>query len=254
MHSIAVVPHFPPYTWPSLALGVLMLPAAVQAGPWEVGSISPSKSKQIKVEITKKHTSARDTWGLPVLKFAAPLNDDLSYQIATGYGIVDRTSAAPRGGAKDLAAKLKWLILDESEKYPALLLEPKLTLDTGDVTSGVSDGVTTLKTSLRAGKQFGKFHVTGEIRYTHGYTHHYDNIIGYGGLIEYAANERWTMGMDLLNDRPVHDSGRYHLRSNFALKLKATHKVEVQGLIGRSIENHRGKLATNIELVSKYKF
>lgn len=237
-----------------LSLVALALPAAALAGPWEVGSTSPSKDRKVKAEVTWKHTDSKDTWARPVLKFAAPLAKDLSYEISAGYGIVERSSGAVRSGAKDVTAKMKWRFLGETGSRPALLVEPKFTFDTGDVASGVGGGVTTLKLPIRAGKQFGKFRLTGEIFHTHGFAHHYDDVLGYGGLVEYSPNERWVVGMDLLNDRPVHDGGRYHLRGDAAFKFKASGNVELQGLIGRSAENRRGELATNAKLVAVYKF
>ncbi len=230
------------------------LPAVAVAGPWEVGGTSPSKTKKIEVEVSRKHTDSRDTWARPVLKFAAPLGDDLSYEVAAGYGVVEKSSGPTRGGAKDVTAKLMWRFLDETDRRPVLLVEPKFTFDTGDASSGVGGGVTTLKTPLRGGKRFGKVRLTGEVFYTHGFAGEYDDLVGYGGLVEYSPNERWVVGMDVLNDRPIHEGGRYHVRGDVAFKFKAADSVELQGLIGRSVENRRGELAANVNFVAAYKF
>lgn len=237
-----------------LLLALLALPATALAGPWEVGNTNPSKTKKIKLEFTGKYTATKDSYGIPVVKFAAPLADDLSFEIATGYGIVDKPPEGSRGGARDATAKLKWRVIDETDGRPALLLEPKFTFDTGDTRAGVGGGSTTLKMPIRAGKQFGPVRLTGEFFYTHDFDHDDEDILGYGGLIEYAPHERWVVGIDLLSDRPARDASRYHLRSNVAVKLKATPKTELQALIGRSLENRRGELATNVKFVASFKF
>ena len=237
-----------------LMAAALALPCVALAGPWEVGGTSPSKQKKLKAEVTWKHTDAKDVWARPVLKFAAPLAEGLSYEVAAGYGIVEKDNGLVRGGARDVSAKLKWRFVEEADRRPAFLVEPKFTFATGDSASGVGGGVTTLKTPVRAGKQFGRFRVTAEVSHTHGFAHGYKDLVGYGGLLEYAPDSRWTVGVDLLADRPVHEGSRYHLRSNAAFKYKAGKNVELQGLLGRSIENRRGELATSAKLVAVYKF
>lgn len=237
-----------------LAIAALAFPCIALAGPWEVGSTSPSKQKKVKAEVTWKHTDSKDTWARPVLKFAAPLADDLSYEIAAGYGIVEKANGTTRSGARDFTAKLKWRFLAETDDRPAFLVEPKFTFDTGDKAAGIGGGVTTLKTPVRAGKQFGKIRLTGEVFYTHGFARDYDDVIGYGGLLEYAPDSHWIVGVDLLDDRPVDHGSRHHLRGDVAFKYKANKHVELQGLLGRSVENQRGELATNAKFVAVYKF
>lgn len=236
------------------SLVLLAVPTTTLAGPWEVGSTNPSKTKKIKMELTGKYTDSKDTYGVPVLKFAAPLADDSSFEVATGYGVVDKSQQGSRGGARDITAKLMWRFIGETDHRPAFLLEPKFTFDTGDTGSGVGGDATTLKMPVRAGKQFGSVRLTGELFYTHGFRHDYEDVAGYGGLIEYSPHERWVVGVDLLNDRPAHAGSRYHLRSNAAIKLKATPKIELEALVGRSIENRRGEPATSVKFVASFKF
>ncbi len=236
------------------SLPLLGISPSTLAGPWEIGSTNPSKTKKIKIEFTRKHTDSKDTYGFPILKFAAPFSDDLSFEAAAGYGAVDTPQRGSRGGAKDITAKLMWRFIGKSGNRPAFLLEPKFSFDTGDTASGVGAGVTTLKMPLRAGKQFGKVRLTAEVFHTHGFKHAYTDIVGYGGLIEYSPHERWIVGIDLLNDHPLHDGGAHHLRSNAAVKLKATSRIELQALVGRSVENRRGESATNVKFVASFKF
>jgi hypothetical protein len=237
-----------------LALSTFALPQLAHAGPWEVGSTSPSKSRKIKAEVTWKHTDSKDTWARPIIKIGGPLNSNLSYEVGGGYGIIEKANGTTRSGARDLTGKLKWRFLTETATRPAFLVEPKFTFNTGDATSGVGGGVSTLKTPVRAGKQFGDFRLTGEVFYTHGFAHRYDDTLGYGGLLEYSPNDRWILGVDVINDRPVDDGGRYHVRTEGAFKFKLNSAVELQGLIGRSVENRRGELATNAKFVMAVKF
>lgn len=237
-----------------LAIATLVAPVIAFAGPWEVGSVSPAKTMKLKAEVTYKHTDSKDTWARPAIKFAGPLTPDMSYEIAGGYGVVEKDNGFERGGSRDVSAKVKWRLLHETESRPVFVVEPKVTFGSGDQAAGISDGVTTLKLPLRAAKKFGRTRLTGEAFYTHGFDHDYRDLVGYGGLLECSLSEPLVVGIDLLADRPTHDPGKYHLRSNVAFKWYATKTFEVQGLVGRSIANHRGSLATSAELVTVYKF
>ena len=166
---------------------------------------------------------------------------------------MEKSSGFTYSGAKDMAAKLMWQFLDETSSRPVFLMEPRLAFVIDDASSGVGAGFTTLKVPLRGGKRFGKVRLTGEVFYTRGFARNYSDMVGYGGLVEYSPDERWVVGVDLFNDCPVHDR-RYHLRSNAAVKFKAVHNVELQGLIGRSVENRRGELATNFRFIASYTF
>ena len=238
----------------ALALVLAMgLPATSMAGPWEVGGTTPSKTRTFKFELAWKHTATKDTWTRPVLKFGAPLADNLSYEVSGGYGAVENRGQPTRGGMKDFTGALKWGLMRQAEHGVDMMLEPKLTFDTGDVASGVGGGVTALKLPLRVGRNFGKVYLTGEVRYTHGFASHYTDLAGYGGLVEYKPNARWVVGVDLINDRPVHGSGD-HWRSNVAFKYKPDKHWEWQGLLGRSLHNARGLMATSVQFELAYKF
>lgn len=238
-----------PTVW---SFALFVLPAAVMAGPWEVGGVGLRETQEVTLEAGWRRIDSKETWAVPVLKLAAPLGDDLSYEVSAGYRILERSPGGTRRGAKDIAAKLMWQFLGETASRPVLLMEPKLTFVI-DAASGGMGGVTTLKMPLRGGKRFGKIRLTGEVLYTHGFARDYDDLVGYGGLVEYSPDERWVVGVDLFNDCPVHD-GRYHLRGNAAFKFKAMDNVELQGLIGRSVENRRGELATNVRFIASYTF
>lgn len=237
-----------------LALVALVAPVVALAGPWEVGSVSPSKTMKVKAEVTYKHTDSKDTWARPVIKFAKPLTPDMSYEFSGGYGIVEKDGGFERGGSRDISGKIKWRLLRETESLPVFVVEPKVTFGSGDQQAGISDGVTTLKLPLRAAKTFGKIRVTAETFYTRSFDHQKDDTVGYGGLLEYTVSKPLVVGIDLLADRPTGEPGKYHLRTNVAFKWYPTKKFEVQGLVGRSIENRRGQLATAAELVTVYKF
>lgn len=241
-------------------MAVLMLlamgcPLVALAGPWEVGGTGIDTGYKFKVELGYKGTATQTNWVKPGIGFAAPLNSRLSYEIAVGHGMVE-TTMGKSSGMRDLDAKIKWKLQEENgERHDlAWLLEPKLTLPTGDKAAGIGGDRTSLELPLRAGKTLGKIYLTGEFRYTHVFDDDHDQLVGYGGLVEYFPSNKWVIGVDLISDMPLGDSALYHLRSNAAIKWKPSKAFEIQALLGRSITNRRGLMTTSAKVVAEFKF
>lgn len=230
-------------------------PLATLAGPWEVGGTGIDAGYKFKVELGYKDTAAKTDWVRPGIGFAAPLNPRLSYEISVGHGVAESTSERS-GGMRDVDAKIKWKLQEESDPANDLawLLEPKLTLPTGDKAAGISGDRTSLELPLRAGKTLGKVYLTGEFRYTHVFDDGHDPMVGYGGLVEYFPSSKWVVGVDLISDMPMGNSASYHLRSNAGIKWRPGTTFELQGLLGRSIANRRGLMTTNAKIVAEFKF
>lgn len=235
-----------------LAMGC---PLAALAGPWEVGGTGIDTGYKFKVELGYKDTATQTNWVRPGMGFAAPLSSRLSYEIAVGHGAVESTRGKS-SGMRDLDAKIKWKLQEENGERNDLawLLEPKLTLPTGDKAAGISGDRTSLELPLRAGKTLGKIYLTGEFRYTHVFDNGHDQLVGYGGLVEYFPSDMWVVGVDLISDMPLGDSALYHLRSNAAVKWRPGKAFEIQALLGRSIANRRGPMTTSAKLVAEFKF
>lgn len=225
-----------------------------RAGPWEVGGTGIDKTRKLKAEIALKRTRSQDQWVRPGFGYAAPWTERLSYEVGLGHGVVEDADGRRRSGTRDFEAKLKWQLQEEDGRRLAWLFEPKLTLPTGDRGAGIGGERTALELPLRAGRTVGKLYFTGEVRYTHVFEGGHDRLAGYGGLVEYFPNPRWVVGVDLINDMPVDDRGRYHLRSNLAGKWRPNAHFELQALLGRSIENRRGEPVTSMKVVAEYKF
>lgn len=230
-------------------------PFTAIAGPWEVGGTGVDTGYKFKMELGYKNTAAQTNWVRPGIGFAAPLNSRLSYELAIGHG-VNESSSASSSGLRDLDLKLKWKLQQQDSASNNLdwLLEPKLTLPTGDNAAGIGGEKTSLELPLRAGRNFGKLYVTGEVRYTHVFDPGYDKLFGYGGLVEYFPSEKWVVGVDLITDMPLGEASLYHLRSNAAVKWKPSKSFELQTLLGRSLSNQRGLATTSAKMVAEFKF
>ncbi|MGB3392728.1 MAG: transporter, partial [Stenotrophomonas sp.] len=136
--------------------------AAALAGPYETGSTSTAKGLKFKSNVQLKHGADKDTWVLPKLGVGGPLADNLELSVGTGYGRIERAGGSDSHGMRDLSVGMKWRLLDEQGRRPALAIEPSLSLPTGDRASGVGKGAYSLELPVRASRRFGDVRLTGE--------------------------------------------------------------------------------------------
>jgi hypothetical protein len=239
----------------SLAMlcGAALAPEAF-AGPWEVGGTGIDRKRKLKAEVALRESPDSRVWARPVLGYALPFNDTMSFEVAYGYGVMEQ-GAQRRGGTRDLDVKLKYQLAQETPARLAWLIEPKLSLPVGDERSGVGRGRYALELPLRASRTIGALTYTGEARYTHVFgAAQAQQLWGVGGLVEYVPSPTWVVGIDLFADTAFHEAGRYHVRSNVAGKWRPSDAFEVQALVGRSIRNQRGPAQTSYKLVFEYKY
>ena len=223
-------------------------------GPWEVGGTGIDRKRKIKAEAALQDNSDTRVWSRPVVGYARPINDRMSFEATYGYGVIERPGYRASGG-RDMDVKLKYQLAEQGENGLAWLIEPKLSIPLGDEDSGVGRGKYALEIPLRASRTMARITYTGELRYTHVLGGNDDQkLVGAGGLVEYAPNERWVVGIDLFGDAPANRSRSLHLRSNLAAKWRPNASFEIQGLLGRSVSNARGPDQTSYKLVLEYKY
>lgn len=193
-------------------------------------------------------------WARPVLGYALPFNDAMSFEVAHGYGVIEQSDER-RSGARDLDVKLKYQLAQETPTRSAWLIEPKLSIPVGDEHDGVGRGRYALELPLRASRTINALTYTAEARYTHVFGGaQQQQLWAVGGLIEYLPSPAWVVGVDLFGDAAVSDLRRVHLRSSVAAKWRPSDAFEVQALVGRSVRNQRGPAQRSYKLVFEYKY
>lgn len=244
----------------NLVAAIVLVAGATQAfaacaGPWEVGGLGVDRRGKLKIEATLNDSGGNRTWARPVLGWALPWNERMSFEFATGYGVVERADGSRSGGGRDIDAKLKYQLVAPVDGGNAWLFEPKLTIPTGDAAAGIGKGKYAVELPLRVGRAVGATTFTAELRYSQVLGgDDSQKLVGLGGLVEYAPTKRWVAGIDLITDAPVDDPGRQHLRSNIAGKWRPAPDWELQALAGRSLDNRRGAERTSYKLVLEYKY
>ena len=224
------------------------------AGPWDVGGLGVDKKRKVKVEVQLQSTSDADSWALPVIAYAHPLNERTSVEVSYGYGFIDRGEVR-HGGARDLELKLKARLGDRADGGLYWLVEPKLSFPTGSRSAAQGRGRHAITVPLRVGKKLGSYAISSELRYTHVLGEPSGSqLVGIGGLVEYHRGDEWVVGVDLFADSTLGGGDGVHLRSTFAAKWRPSQDYELQLMLGRTIRNARGLPRTTFKVVAERKF
>lgn len=227
---------------------------SAHAGPWEVGGTSVDKKRKAKLEVALRDSADTRVWARPVLGYAHPIDDTMSFEITAGHGVIESPGYRV-SGERDMDIKLKYQLAKESTDRLAWLIEPKLSIPVGDDDKGIGRGKYAVEIPLRASRTVRKTTYTGELRYTQVLGGGDDQkLVGLGSLIEYVPDPRWVVGIDLFADAPVNQGRNHHLRSNVAAKWRPSQAIELQALVGRSLSNRRGEDQTSYKVVLEYKY
>lgn len=241
-----------PLLRPAVALCLLLgASAPALAGPYETGSTSTAKGIKFKSNVQLKHGADKDTWVLPKFGVGGPLADNLELTMGTGYGRIERADGRDSHGMRDLSVGMKWRLLDEQGRRPALAIEPSLSLPTGDRASGIGKGAYALELPVRASRRFGDMRLTGEASMQRTFGRDADKL-GAGLLLEYVAAPHWSCGIELVADAPRQDLGARELRLNIGAKRRIGRHLQWQALAGRSVDDPRGGRTSTVKLALEY--
>lgn len=235
----------------AMACIVLVACGNAWAGPYETGSTSTAKGMKLKSNVQLKHTAGKDTWVLPKVGVGGPLADNLELSAGTGHGRVEYADGRRVSGMRDLSIGLKWRLLDEQGRRPALTVEPEISLPTGDRASGIGKGAYSMELPVRASRSFAQLRLTGEVSVQRTFGRDADQL-GTGILLEYVPKPRWSCGMELVADAQRQALGARHLRLNIGTKQKIGRHWEWQGLVGRSLDNPNGAPTTTVKMALEY--
>jgi hypothetical protein len=225
----------------SLVLAALM-PLAAQAGIFETSSPDPSTRLKAEPQLGWKDDGSKTSWAMPSLSVDLPLQPGLHANVSSGYGRVENDrSGRAREGLTDSKAGFKWRFYEDraAQSRTALGIEPKLGIPTAEDGSGLGAECWKLALPLLAVHESGRLRVEGQIGYTHAFGWQDDDIL-LGTLALVTVTPRLKLGGELVGDAPADDLHRRQLRANLGFKYRLMRDMELHGLAGRSLDNHRG--------------
>lgn len=211
-------------------------PLASFASPFEVPDVDPEEYLELKTTFERESSGDEREWDTPQFELTFPLAEDLELSLETGYAIIEEDGES-HSGLSDSEVSAKWRF--HVRGSTTLTLQPAFTFDTGHA----DDEGDAFSLGLLAAHSFGALELSGRIGVEE------DETFG-SILFLYTVSEDLRLGAELAAD---HDEG-LHLRGNLGLKWELSENIEIQALIGRTMENEQGPPATRAKLVIEYEF
>jgi hypothetical protein len=218
-------------------------PLVAVASPFEVPDVDPDEAIELKTTLERRSSGAEREWDAPQFELTLPAAPDVEVSLEAGYAITE-SDGETHSGLSDTEISGKWRFLHTERAK--LTLNPAITFDTAD-DFGAPDHAFEL--GLLGSRAFGAFDINARIGYERSFDGAEDAVFG-SVLVLHTLTQRLKIGAELAAD---HEDA-LHLRANLGVKWEVADHIEVQALLGRTIENQDGPAQTRAKLVVEYEF
>ena len=220
------------------------------ASPFEVDSTSTAEEVELKSALEHRDTSSRETWIAPKLAVAFPVTERLELEVAAGYRKV-RLDGATHQGLGDSSLELKWRVVDETPHGVGFAVIPELSLPTGSERRGLGSGHAGLVVPVVMEKHLGPVTLAGELGYGLSLGGDEEEYVPMGVLVTWEPRDTLKLGVEIAGEAPADHLSHCELSSNVGFKWKATQRVEIHGLVGRTVHSPASDPTTRFKLVAE---
>jgi hypothetical protein len=217
-------------------------PLAVLASPFEVPDVDPEENLELKTTLERRSSGDSREWDVPQLELTFPVAPRIEASVEAGYAIEESGDEEERG-VSDIELNAKWQFLRTERSR--LTLQPAITFDTSDL--GEDDHE--IELSLLGAHRFGSLDLQGRIGYERRLDGEEDAVFG-SVLFLFTTSDDVRVGAELAAD---HEDS-LHLRANLGVKWEVSDHLELQALIGRTLDYDDGRPVTRAKLVLEYEF
>jgi hypothetical protein len=218
-------------------------PLAVLASPFEVPDVDPEENIELKTTLERRSSGDTSEWDAPEFELTFPVRSRVEASIEAAYAIEESGDETQRGfGDVELNAKWQFLRTDRTR----LTLQPAITFDTAD---DLGEDDHALELSLLGARTLDAFELDGRIGYERSFDGEEDAYFG-SALLLFDVSEGVRVGAELAATH----ADALDLRANVGIKWEVAEHLELQALIGRTVEYDEGPPVTRAKLVLEYEF
>ena len=238
------------------ALSLFALSAPVWPGLYETGGTGIGGGYAMEASVSWRDTDSKRTLVLPNVEFIVLLNARMEAGIETGYTWLNYSDGPRYDGQRDTETYVKWKLRDDetSSWLPAVAIKPTLMIPTADDDKGLGDGVRQLHLPMAASKQLGRLNIGAEVTYARLFGRDGEDKIYLSTVWQWSLSNTVRIGAELGGDTLADDTGKYHWRGNVGVKCKTSLKLELQGMVGKTIEHRRGEAVEVAKVLAAYRF
>jgi hypothetical protein len=161
---------------------------------------------------------------VPQFELTFPVAPRIEASVEAGYLIEEQGGQRERG-VSDVELNAKWQFLRTERSK--LTLQPAVTFDTGDLGEDEHE----FELGLLGSHLFGSLDLQGRIGYERRFDGEEDAIFG-SVLLLFSFSDAVRVGGELAADH----ADSLHLRANLGVKWEVSDGIELQALIGRTID------------------
>jgi hypothetical protein len=227
-----------------------MATAVADASPFQVDSTSTTQDVELKSVFEYRDASSKQTWIAPKLTVAFPVAERLEFEVATEYRKVSRDGAAHEG-LGDSSLELKWRVVDETPHGLAVAVVPELSLPTGSESRGLGSGHAALVVPVVVEKRLMRLTLSGELGYGRSLGDGDEAFVPLGLLVTAKPRDTLKVGMEIAGEAPASHFSDCELSANVGFKWKATRRLEIHGLVGRTVRSPDSDPTTRFKLVAE---
>jgi hypothetical protein len=219
-------------------------PLAALASPFEAPDVDPEENIELKTTLERRSSGEAREWDAPQIELTFPVRSRVEASIEAGYAIEESGDERQRHGLGDLELNAKWQFL--RTERTRLTLEPAITFDIAD---DLGEDDHAIELGLIGARTFRTFELDGRIGYERSFDGEDDAYFG-SALLLFDVSEDIRIGAELAATH----ADALHLRANFGIKWEAAEHIELQVLIGRTLEYDDGPPVTRAKLVLEHEF
>lgn len=231
---------------------VLAAPVRALASPWETTAPEPASTFEIK-GIVEHESSREESETVPALDITFPIRPDvLEVSVTTGAGQLRLADGTVLKGLTDTEVAAKWRVHDGGEAGFSFGVEPAVIVPSGDPDK-VGDGawryVLPLLMQFNQGRMSYIANLAYENRFDGG-----EPEVSAGFVAEREMTDRFSLGVEIAAAAPTRAWNEVRVDANLGFTFKLSEKLELQGLIGRSVNGRDGGPVTLSRLFLEYAF
>lgn len=235
----------------AVVLAVLAAVPAAVASPYETTDAGVAEGFEVK-GLFETESGRGEAESAPAIDLTWALSPGvLEMSLTTGAAQIRRAGEGSRRGLDDTEIAAKWRLRDGGDGGLSIGVEPALVVPSAD--DGIGDGHWRYVLPLIVQVEHGAMTYFANLGWSDSFAGG-EGEVSFGVVAARALTERLEVGIELAGAAPASNWRDGRLDANLGLIFKLTPKLELQGLVGRSVNGRAEGPVTLTRIALEYGF
>lgn len=235
----------------AIAAAFIAAPSIALASPFETTDADVAEGPEIKA-LWDAHGGRHQSERAPALDLTWAVDPGvLEVSLTTGAAQIRLGGGESLRGMSDTELAAKWKLIDGGETGLSLAVEPVVVAPSGS--AGVADRQWRFGLPVIIQLRRGEMTYFANLAYSATFDGR-DGEASFGVVAERQVDDRLAIGLELAGAAPASNWRDGQLDANLGVKFKLAPELELQGLIGRTVNGRDEGPATMTRLALEYAF